>query len=271
MRPVLDAQPALSQHAITPAIRLLGVRVHILTVAGLLTEITTCAASDSRMIVAYVNAHGLNLAYEQPALCNFFNEVATLVFCDGFGVRWGARLAGLPAPYRYTPPDWIGQLCAACVHHELSLYLLGSRPGIAEQAAHTLQRQHAGLAIAGAHHGHFDKRPDSRENCNVLAEIEAAHPDILLVGFGMPAQEYWLRDNWDRMPHVKVAITVGALFDYVSGNARRAPRWMTDHGLEWLGRLLVEPGRLWRRYLIGNPLFLARVLRQRLARPPHRE
>lgn len=271
MRPTLNAQPLPSLHAATPAIHLLGVRVHILTVEELIARVTACAIADCRMIVAYVNAHGLNLAYEQPALRDFFNQAATVVFCDGFGVRWGAQLAGLPSPYRYTPPDWIGHLCSACVHHELSLYLLGSRPGIAEQAAAALQRQHAGLAIAGTHHGHFDKRPDSYEHCNVLAKIEVARPDILLVGFGMPAQEYWLRDNWDRVPHVKVAITVGALFDYVSGNTWRAPRWMTDHGLEWLGRLLAEPGRLWRRYLIGNPLFLARVLRQRLSRSPRCE
>ncbi|BCX02595.1 MAG: UDP-N-acetyl-D-mannosaminuronic acid transferase [Candidatus Roseilinea sp.] len=271
MRPTLDVWPWPSQHASAPAVHLLGVRVHILPLVGLIAHITACATSDCRMIVAYVNAHGLNLAHEQPALREFFNDIATVVFCDGFGVRWGARLAGLPTPYRYTPPDWIGELCTACVNHRLSLYLLGGQPGIAERAADVLRRQYTSLAIAGVHHGHFDKRPNSHENCDVLAKIEAVRPDILLVGFGMPAQEYWLRDNWDRMPHVKVAITVGALFDYVSGNARRAPRWMTDHGLEWLGRLLAEPGRLWRRYLIGNPLFLARVLRQRLGRRPRRE
>ncbi len=271
MRPAPDARRPPLQDSGTQAICLLGVRIHILTAAELIAQIVGSSAAGDRGIVAYVNAHGLNLAYEQPGLRDFFNEKATWVFCDGFGVRWGAKLAGLPAPHRYTPPDWIGQLCAACIAHGLSLYLLGGRPGVAERAASALERQHVGLTIAGTHHGHFDKRPSSPENRRVLAAIEATRPDILLVGFGMPAQEYWLRDNWDCLPCVRVALTVGALFDYVSGDARRAPRWMTDHGLEWLGRLLSEPGRLWRRYLIGNPRFLARVLRQRLGQRPRRK
>ncbi|MCL6510930.1 MAG: WecB/TagA/CpsF family glycosyltransferase [Anaerolineae bacterium] len=271
MLPTLDAQAAPSCPSDVPSIQLLGVRVHILTATDLIARIVHCAASNRRTIVAYVNAHGLNLAYEHPELRDFFNRTAGWVFCDGFGVKWGAQLAGLPAPYRYTPPDWIGQLCSACVAGGRSLFLLGGRPGIAEQAANALQQQHAGLKVVGTHHGHFDKRPESRENHDVLTLIEAAQPDILLVGFGMPTQEYWLRDNWDRLPAVRVALTVGALFDYLSGSAQRAPRWMTDHGLEWAGRLVAEPRRLWRRYLIGNPLFLARVLRQRLGRSPNRE
>jgi N-acetylglucosaminyldiphosphoundecaprenol N-acetyl-beta-D-mannosaminyltransferase len=79
----------------------------------------------------------------------------------------------------------------------------------------------------------------------------------------MPLQERWLMENWDHID-ANVALTGGAVFDYVSGELQRAPRWMTDNGLEWLGRLLIEPRRLWKRYLIGNPLFIWRVLKQRL-------
>lgn len=87
--------------------------------------------------------------------------------------------------------------------------------------------------------------------------------DILIVGFGMPLQERWLVENRVGLD-VRVALAGGAVFDYVSGRLRRAPRLLTDHGFEWLGRLLIESRRLWRRYLVGNPVFLARVLRQRL-------
>jgi N-acetylglucosaminyldiphosphoundecaprenol N-acetyl-beta-D-mannosaminyltransferase len=246
-----------------PAICLLGVRVHILPVDELVTHITHSASAHQRALVAYVNAHGLNVAYEQPALRYFFNEKTNWVFCDGFGVKWGARLAGLPSPHRYTPPDWIGMLCRACIENKLSMYLLGGKEGVAQRAALTLQHQLAGLNIVGAHHGYFDKHLSSAENEAIIQQINTAVPDILLVGFGMPAQEYWLCDNWDRL-HASVTITVGALFDYMTGNTWRAPRWMTDHGLEWLGRLMAEPRRLGRRYLVGNPLFLSRVLRQRL-------
>lgn len=245
------------------AIRLLGVRIHLLSVAELVSYISASAGDGRRAIAAYVNAHGLNLACEQPRLRQFYNHQASLVFCDGFGVKWGARLAGLPAPQRHTPPDWIDLLCHDCVRHGLSLYLLGGQAGVAERAAAALLTRHAGLRIEGVHHGYFDKRPESAENAAVVRAINAAAPAVLLVGFGMPTQEYWLSANWDGL-HAGVAVTVGALFGYLNGDVWRAPHWMTDHGLEWLGRLVAEPGRLWRRYVVGNPLFLARVAGHRL-------
>ena len=97
----------------------------------------------------------------------------------------------------------------------------------------------------------------------MVAQINVASPGVLLVGFGMPTQEIWLDANWPDLT-VNVALTVGALFDYVAAAVPRAPRWATDNGLEWLGRLLIEPRRLGRRYLVGNPLFVWRVLGQRL-------
>lgn len=99
----------------------------------------------------------------------------------------------------------------------------------------------------------------------MVREINASAPDILLVGLGMPLQERWLMQNREKL-NAGVALMGGAVFDYVSGGLRRGPRLLTDNGLEWLARLLVEPRRLWRRYLVGNPLFLARVLGQRFGR-----
>ena len=116
--------------------------------------------------------------------------------------------------------------------------------------------------VIGTHHGYFNKTPGHPQNEAVIKSINAAKPDILLIGFGMPIQEKWIMENYDRLD-VKVFMPVGAAFDYVSGNVRRAPRWMTDHGLEWLGRLIIEPRRLWKRYIIGIPLFFYRVLLQK--------
>jgi N-acetylglucosaminyldiphosphoundecaprenol N-acetyl-beta-D-mannosaminyltransferase len=127
-----------------------------------------------------------------------------------------------------------------------------------------LRERYPSLEIAGTHHGYFDKDPTSVSNSHVVELINSASPDILLVGFGMPIQEQWLKDNWETI-EARAAITGGAVLDYTSGALRRGPRLLTDHGLEWLARLLIEPRRLWRRYVIGNPMFLARVLRQRSA------
>lgn len=247
-----------------PAITLLGVRIHTLPVEALIGRIACTAQNQQRAIVAYVNAHGLNLAYESPALRDFFNTQAAWVFCDGFGVKWGARLAGQSSPPRYTPPDWIDPLCSECAKRGLSIFLLGDRAATVEKTAHVLQARHAGLKIAGWQHGFFDKAAGSAENEAVLAAIHTAQPDVLLVGFGMPLQELWLAKNWAAVD-ARVAMTVGALFSYVAGDVHRAPRWMTDHGLEWLGRLAIEPRRLWRRYVIGLPLFFSRVIQERLA------
>jgi len=141
-----------------------------------------------------------------------------------------------------------------------SLYLLGGAPGIAQKAGLMLSEKYPGLEIAGAHHGFFEK--DGMANNIILSKINDRSPDILLVGFGSPLQEGWIHDNFERID-ATVVWAVGGLFDFVSGNVRRGPRLMVDHGLEWLFRLIVEPGRLWKRYLIGNSLFVGRVLRMR--------
>lgn len=218
--------------------------------------------SGVREPVLNVNVHCLNLAYRDPELRRTLND-APLVFCDGAGVVLGARLLGLPRPDRITYAEWMWSLAGLAAREGLSLYLLGSGPGVAEEAARRLQLRHPALEIAGAEHGYFDKRPGSGENEAVLARISAADPDVLVVGFGMPLQERWLAANRERLGS-GVALAGGAAFDYVSGRARRGPRLLTDNGLEWLARLLLEPRRLWRRYVIGNPLFVARVLRERL-------
>jgi N-acetylglucosaminyldiphosphoundecaprenol N-acetyl-beta-D-mannosaminyltransferase len=214
--------------------------------------------------VVYVNISAVNLAQDLAWFRDFINR-SDIAYCDGFGVKWGARLLGLQTPYRFTPPDWIALLAEECARQHFSLYLLGAQPGVAEKVAVTLKKQFTDLTIAGTHHGYFDKTPGAGENKAVLEAINAAKPDILLVGFGMPIQERWLMENWDRL-EVNVALPVGALFDYLAGEIPRAPHWMTDHGLEWLGRLIVEPRRLWRRYLIGNTRFLWLVLKERCKR-----
>lgn len=245
-----------------PTIRLLGVRIHVLPLEMLLDLMMAAIRTDSRLLIGNVNVHAMNVAWRQPEFRNFLNE-ANVVFCDGFGVRLAARILGKPVPYRYTPPDWLPDLCTRCLQDDASLFLLGARPGVADEAASRLVAQFPRLRIAGTYHGYFDKSPDSAENAAVRARINAVQPDVLLVGFGMPLQELWLRDNWCHLD-VNVALSCGALFDYVADRTPRPPEWMRQHGFEWLGRLIIEPRRLWRRYLIGNPLFLWRVLRQRL-------
>jgi N-acetylglucosaminyldiphosphoundecaprenol N-acetyl-beta-D-mannosaminyltransferase len=241
---------------------ILGVGVDPLTVEELHAEIGRLVREGERGLVLNVNAHLLNLCYEDPELRGFLNG-AEVVFCDGAGVMLAARILGKRIPERITYADWAWRLAAFAAAERYSLYFLGARPGVAQEAAKSLRRSYPNLRIVGVRHGYFDHSAKSPENAAVVREINAAAPDILLVGLGMPLQERWLMENRERID-AGVVLTGGAVFDYVSGGLRRGPRLLTDNGFEWLARLLVEPRRLWRRYLVGNPLFLLRVLRQRL-------
>ena len=242
-------------------LRIFGIQLEDIPVEDLIEYAIDSCITENKAILANVNAHAMNLAYELPQFRQFLMD-ADVVFCDGFGVKWGSRILSHKVRYRYTPPDWIGRLCEELGANNLSLYLLGAQPGIAELAAEKLMHAHEGLSIVGTHHGYFNRDVDSEENQQIVDEINRLRPNVIILGFGMPLQEYWLMENWSNL-HVNVALPAGALLDYVAESVPRAPRWMTDHGFEWLGRLIVEPRRLWRRYIIGNPLFFWRVLMQR--------
>lgn len=246
-----------------PAVEVLGVRVQDLSCPELCAHIVALARAGRRAVVANANVNAMNLACGHDWFRCFLNDSDT-VFCDGYGVIVAARLLKQRLRHRNTYADLMGSLAAAAQENGLSLYFLGAAPGVAIQAARRLCAAYPRLRVVGTQHGFFDKSPGLRENEDVITAINACRPDILIVGFGMPLQERWLLENLERL-QVRVAMPGGAVFDYMSGRVRRAPRWMTAHGLEWLGRLLIEPRRLWRRYLIGNPLFILRVLRQRLA------
>ncbi len=249
-------------------IDVLGVGVDPLTVEELHAGIKRLVEGGGRGTILNVNANCLNLLYTDAALRGFFDR-ADLVFCDGVGVMLAARLLGKCIPERITYADWAWRLAAFAEAEGLSLFLLGAAPGVAERAARRLRRRHPGLRISGVGHGYFDHRPGSTENEAVLRKVNAADPDILILGLGMPLQERWVMENRDAID-ASVVLTGGAVFDHVSGGLRRGPRLLTDNGFEWLARLLVEPRRLWRRYLIGNPLFLLRVLGQRFGKESHK-
>ena len=244
-----------------PKIQLLGTQLTLCNCQQLLQVIERIVRIAHKGTVVSGNVYSFNLAYQHKWLRDFFNQ-ADIVRLDGAGVRLGAKILGHTTPQRMTWADFAWQLAELAQQHAFTMFLLGARPGIADKAAAQLQERFPNLHIVGTHHGYFDKTPGSPENQAVIQAINAVKPNILILGFGMPLQERWLMENSDHI-EANVILTGGAVFDYVSGELRRAPRWMTERGLEWLGRLVIEPRRLWRRYIIGNPLFLWRVLKQR--------
>ncbi len=222
----------------------------------LLRMVTGWVGTGQRRRVMYVNAHVLNQSQDRPELRATL-QGADLVYCDGYGVRIAAKALELPTPHRMTGADWIWSLAALLEESGRSLYLLGSEPGVTRAAASRLQRWYPRLEVAGTHHGFFAIGSPHAER--VVEDINERRPDIVLVGMGTPKQEEWVEAYYEHLD-TDVLWTVGALFDYVSGRVPRAPGWLADNGLEWIFRLGVEPQRMWRRYLIGNPMFLRRVL-----------
>ena len=241
-------------------IHLLGVNIHNVSVDDVIGRMRDAVDNHQKVTFPYVNVHALNLAYENDEFRAILNN-SEWVFCDGVGVKLAASLTGQQLNHRFTPPDWIDQLCQSAVENHWRLFFLGSEPGVADLAGHKLILRHPGLEIH-SHHGFFDHFGD--ENELVLDKINQSGAQVILVGMGMPLQERWVKENMYRIPKGYVFLPVGALFNYVAGTIKRGPRWLTDHGFEWLTRLVIEPKRLWHRYIIGNPLFFARILLHRL-------
>lgn len=242
-------------------VEIFGVPVAVVTRQQLFEWTAWRIDQGLRLRIMYANTHTLNLAYSSSALRGALQS-ADLVYCDGAGVKLGARILGQYLPERMTGADWIHDLCEMCQRECYTVYFLGGERNVASEAAQRLSSQYPDCDIVGTHHGYFDHFGEASHS--ICAEINRRSPDILLVGMGSPLQELWLTENFDRL-NVSVGWVVGAMMDFVTGRLSRAPLWMRAHGLEWLGRLIVEPLRLSRRYMWGNPLFLWRVLKQRLA------
>jgi N-acetylglucosaminyldiphosphoundecaprenol N-acetyl-beta-D-mannosaminyltransferase len=243
-----------------PEIDILGVNVDVIDREGLHREIVESIGRGEKCVLAYVNVNALNIARRERKFQEFLNR-ATVVYCDGEGVRLGARILGGKLPPRIVLTYWIWQLCALVEQNGFTMYLLGSTEEAVEKAVANLKSKFPRLSIAGWHHGYF--RKSGPESDAVVDMINRARPNLLFVGFGMPMQEHWISDNLARLD-AEVILPAGSMIDYVAGLKGLAPSWMSGHGMEWLYRLLEEPGRLWKRYLVGNPMFLARVLLQRL-------
>ncbi len=245
-----------------PTINMLGIPVAAFArVDDLHTLFAETIDADQQKTIFNVNAHALNMACTAPdfhdALC-----AADQVICDSRGVQLAARLLGASVPVNFAYNVWIWDLARFCAACGYSIFLLGAAAGVADAAARKLCEHIPDLHIAGTHHGYFDRNRSSAENVAVLNVIRDAKPAILLVCFGMPLQEYWIMENRSDLA-ASVILTGGAALDYTSGRLRIAPAWMRARGLEWLGRLLAEPRRLGKRYLLGNPAFVFRLLMQR--------
>ncbi len=230
-----------------------GCRFTTLSLEETLEEISGMASDASARppsVCAFINADCLNQYYTNPEYAKLLRE-ADLVMPDGIGIAIAARRMGTPVRANLNGTDMLPYFCRM----PYSIYLLGAAPGLAEKAKTNLEREYPGVRIVGADHGYFADAQAERE---AIERVNRANPDILLVAMGVPKQEKWIFLHRNELK-CRVAMGVGGLFDFASGRIPRAPVWMRKLKIEWIYRLYNEPIRLFRRYIIGNPLFLWRV------------
>jgi N-acetylglucosaminyldiphosphoundecaprenol N-acetyl-beta-D-mannosaminyltransferase len=243
-------------------VQVMGLQIHDLHRDTIAQRVIAAVTARKKMLVLNANAHLVNLAQHNDWMPAMFAQ-ADIAFCDGAGVQLAMLLLKGRRANRTTPPEWIGGVLET-LGDQASIFWLGGTPEAVAAAARNYESRY-GVRTAGTQHGYFNQAKDSQDTRELVDRINRAQPTILLVNMGMPRQERWLWDNWDRL-RPGVAITAGALVDHAAGQVQRPPRWVANLGIEWLVRLLREPKRLWRRYLLGLPVFGAHVLRYAVSR-----
>ncbi len=236
----------------------LGVTIRDLTMEDALSLVTDLLTRDDRCTrtLFYVNAHTLNLATEDPSYRDVLNG-ADVVFGDGTGVRWAARLRGVHLRANLNGTDLTPALFERTAGRGFRYYLLGARPEAIDQAAATARELFPGWIQAGLPSRLRDAGGDARAH----RRDRRLGPHLLMVAMGNPLQERWIAEHRDALC-VPLCTGVGGLFDYWAGNLDRAPGWVRRAGIEWLHILWRQPHKA-RRYLLGNPRFLLRVVRGR--------
>lgn len=176
---------------------------------------------------------------------------ASLILTDGKPLLWIAKWYGTPIKEKISGSDLFPLLCDMAAKKGYSMFFLGAAEGVAAKAADNLMNKYKGLQVIGTYSPPYGFENDSSEMNKIDAMIKKARPDILIVGLGCPKQEKFIYNNYKKLG-VPISLGLGASFDFEAGNIKRAPKWMANHGLEWLFRITQDPKRLMKRYLIND-------------------
>ncbi|HKT69231.1 MAG TPA: WecB/TagA/CpsF family glycosyltransferase [Terriglobales bacterium] len=243
-----------------PAFDVLGVRVDAVQIPEMIRRLEQWIADGPRgRYVTLTNVHAIMEAQGEPAFRQVLNQAAS-VCPDGMPLVWMGRRAGYRMPRRVYGPDLLWDFCRATAGQRYSHFFYGGGPGIADRLAAELKARFPGMRVAGCYSPPFCPLA-AEKDAAVVRMINNAAPDLLWVGLGCPKQEFWMHEHARRL-RVPVMLGVGQAFDIYAGSLRQAPRWMREHGLEWLFRLCLEPRRLGKRYLVYNSRFVVSLGRQ---------
>lgn len=199
-----------------------------------------------------------------PEFKRYYDEGALCV-ADGVPILWAATFLGTPLKEKVSGSDLVPRVCELANRKGFKLFFLGGRPGAADAAKAKLLETLKDIKVVGTYAPPFGFENDEAELAKINRMIQEAKPDILFVGLGAPKQERWIKAYHQELG-VPVSMGVGVTFEFIAGIVKRAPKWMQSVGLEWFWRLCMEPGRLWRRYLVDDMLFFKIIYKQRLSR-----
>ncbi len=241
-----------------PWIKVLGVRVHSIQIPSVIAKMEDwIPRRNGSRFISVTNVHSIMEARSDPLFRKVLQS-ADLSVPDGMPLVWLGRLKGHKVKRRVYGPDLLWDFCRETHEKGYRHFFYGGASGVPEKLADSLRREFPGLNVVGTYSPPFRSlTPD--EDAQVVKMINEAAPDVLWVGLGCPKQEYWMHAHRNKL-RVPVMVGVGQAFDIYAGCLRQAPRWMRENGLEWLFRLLLEPRRLWRRYLVYNTQFVFYVL-----------
>ena len=242
-------------------VNILGVGISAIKPEFALQQIEAWIENEERHYVSVCTVHTVMVCQEDDAVRNAVNH-AGMATPDGMPLVWLADRDSEQFVERVYGPDLMIALCERSVERGYKHYFYGGAEGVPELLAAELKSRFPGLQIAGAYSPPFRSLTQEEEE-NINEMINRAGPDIIWVGLGTPKQDLWMAKQRPELD-APVIIAVGAAFDFHTRRIAQAPQWMQRSGLEWLFRFTQEPGRLWRRYLLYNPLFILRVIEQRL-------
>ena len=235
-------------------VNILGVKVSLYDLNETIRKFKYAIESDQKLRVSVTPVNCLLWARENEKLNSIYNT-ADIATADGVPLVWASRILGNPIKGRVTGLDLLPHFSATAADNNYTFYFLGAAEGVANQLKEKLENEYEGLNVVGTYSPPYKDEFNEEENREMINRINEVNPDVLWVSLSAPKQDYWIYENFEKLD-VNIAIGVGAAFDVVAGNIPRAPQWMQDAGLEWFYRLVKEPKRLFKRYLIEAPKFI---------------
>lgn len=229
---------------------LLNTYINNVTMTETINEIENMIASDRKSYIVAINVDVV-IKIENDAYLKKIVDSADMVLVDGKPLVWISKMYGRPLKAKISGSDLVPLLCEVASEKKYTIFIIGGKEGIAEQAKKRLEQKLPDIQIIGTYTPPLGFENDNTELNKINKVISEANPDLLIACFGCPKQEKWIYENINKY-NAKVSVCAGATVDFLAENVKRAPRWMSEHGLEWFYRFLQEPTRLFKRYFVDD-------------------